>query len=254
MTLHEWESVHRDGSTTFHPRHGAVRLPLHTGGMAFPMPTSRRLPAPGAPDQLHEATDSSPLGGPEGNARLTGMTAAVLLVLLAAEGATLLQLRPLLTAHVVIGMVLVPFVVVKLAATGWRMARYYLGAAPYRERGAPPLLLRLLGPIVVVLTVVVFASGIALMLVPHSLRANVLFLHKASFVLWFGAMAVHVLGHVLDTSRLAPADFVSRTRSQVQGAGARIWTLTTCLVVGVLLAMAMAPTVGPWLAARGTGG
>ncbi|HEX7444614.1 MAG TPA: hypothetical protein VF320_12040 [Acidimicrobiales bacterium] len=144
------------------------------------------------------------------------MTAAVLLVLLAAEGATLLQLGSLLTAHVVIGMVLVPFVVV--------------------------------------LTVAVFASGIALMLVPHSLRANVLFVHKASFVLWFGAMAVHVLGHVLDTSRLAPADFVARTRSQVRGAGARIWTLTTCVVVGVLLAMAMAPTVGPWLVARGTGG
>ena len=218
------------------------------------MPDARRRSAPGDPAEPEGSTDPTRLGGPEGNARLTGMTAAVLLVLLAAEGATLLQLRPLLTAHVVIGMVLVPFVVVKLAATGWRMARYYLGAAPYRERGAPPLLLRLLGPIVVVLTVVVFASGIALMLVPHSLRANVLFLHKASFVLWFGAMAVHVLGHVLDTSRLAPADFVARTRSQVQGVGARIWTLTTCLVVGVLLAMAMAPTVGPWLAARGTGG
>jgi len=222
--------------------------------MTQPLPDAHSRSASGVPAGTEGSADRRGLGGPEGNARLTGMTAAVLLVLLAVEGATLLQIHSLLTPHVVIGMVLVPFVVVKLASTGWRMARYYLGASTYRERGAPPLLLRLLGPIVVVLTVAVFASGIALMLVPHSLRANMLFVHKASFVLWFGAMAVHVLGHVLDTSRLAPADFVARTRSQVRGAGARIWTLTTCLVVGVLLAMAMAPTVGPWLAGRGYGG
>ncbi|HEY4928004.1 MAG TPA: hypothetical protein VIH95_02570 [Acidimicrobiales bacterium] len=222
--------------------------------MAFPTPTSRRLPAPGAPDQLHEPTDSSPLGGPQGNARLTGMTAAVLLALLAAEGATLLQLGSLLTAHVVIGMVLVPFVVVKLATTGWRMARYYLGSAPYRDRGAPPLLLRLLGPVVVVLTVTLFASGIALLLVPHSMRPTMSFLHKASFILWFGAMTVHVLGHVVDTRRLAPADLAARTRSQVRGAGARMWTLASCLVAGVLLALITAPAIGPWVAARGMGG
>jgi hypothetical protein len=222
--------------------------------MTFRTPTARRRPEPGAPSGPHGATGPSPLGGPDGNARLTGMTAAVLLVLLAAEGATLLQLGALITPHVVIGMVLVPFVAVKLATTGWRMVQYYRGAAPYRARGAPPLLLRLLGPVLVVVTVAVFASGIALLLVPHAWRDSMFFLHKASFVLWFGAMAVHVLGHVLDTSRLAPADFVARTRSQVRGAGVRMWTLAASLVVGLLLAVLMAPTVGPWVAAGGMGG
>lgn len=208
----------------------------------------------GAPAGPQGPTDPAPLGGPEGNARLTGMTAVVLLVLLATEGVTLLQLGSLFTVHVVVGMVLVPFVVLKLATTGWRMVHYYLGAAPYRARGAPPLLLRLLGPFLVVVTVTVFASGIALMFVPHGLRSNMLFVHKASFVLWFGAMTVHVLGHVLDTSSLAPADFVARTRSQVHGAGARLWALASCLVAGVLLALVMAPTIAPWLAGRGLGG
>jgi len=221
-----------------------------------PAPTGRPVeaaPAHGSRSRSDASPAGSPLGGPEGNARTTGLTAAILLVLLAAEGLTLLQLRTLITPHVVLGMVLVPFVLLKLGTTGYRMVRYYAGPGPYRDRGAPPLLLRLLGPVVVLLTLLVFASGIALLLVPHSLRDPVFFVHKASFVLWFGAMTVHVLGHVLETSRLAPADLVARTRRQVRGAGARLWIQAVCLVAGVLLAVLMVPTVGPWLAAGGPG-
>jgi hypothetical protein len=217
-------------------------------------PTSRRRTRSGNDDDLLADAARTPLGGPDGNARLTGATAAVLLVLLAAEGLTILRVGALLTPHVVIGMVLVPFVAVKICSTGWRMVKYYRGDPAYRQRGAPPLLLRLLGPVVVLLTVLLFASGIALLLVPHSLRQGTMFVHKASFVLWFGAMTIHVLGHVLETSRLAPADLVSRTRSQVRGAGARLWVQAACLVTGVVLAAALAPTVGPWLNSGGIGG
>ncbi len=45
-------------------------------------------------------------GGAEGNERLTVMTGAVLLVLLAVEGITLLRLGRLLTLHFFIGMLL----------------------------------------------------------------------------------------------------------------------------------------------------
>ena len=118
-----------------------------------------------------------------------------------------------------------------LPTTGWRMAKYYLGDARLPPSGGRRRsLLRLLGPVVVLLTVPLFASGIALLLVPHSLRQETMFVHKASFVLWFGAMAIHVLGHLLETSRLAPADLVARTRSQVRGAGARLWAQAACLV------------------------
>ena len=222
--------------------------------MAFRATTDRRRPLPGNGASQDGDEDRPSFGGPEGNARLTGTTAAILLVLLAAEGITLLQLRTLITPHVVIGMVLVPFVVVKLASTGWRVVMYYRGASPYRERGAPPLLLRLLGPVLLVVTLTVFASGIALLLVPRAWSDTMFFLHKASFVLWFGAMTVHVLSHIVDTGRLAPADFVARTRSQVRGVGARMWIQTAGLVVGILLAVVMVPTVGPWIAAGGGGG
>ena len=185
----------------------------------------------------------------EANARLTATTAAVLLVLLAAEGLTILQIGPLLTPHVFIGMLLVPPVLLKMGSTIWKFARYYLGDPAYREKGPPLLPLRLLGPVVVVLTLAVFASGIVLLIGPSPWRSSMLFLHKASFVLWFGATALHVLGHVLDTATLAPRDFVRRTRRQVKGAGAREWAIAVSLAIGMVLAIAVVPRVGPWLAA-----
>jgi len=51
-----------------------------------------------------------------GNARLTAANAAVLLALLAAEGVTILRVRQLLSPHVFIGVVLIPPVLVKVAA------------------------------------------------------------------------------------------------------------------------------------------
>lgn len=222
--------------------------------MTFRTPTDGQRPVPGTGAGPHRHGVRLSLGGPEGNARLTGTTAAVLLVLLAVEGVTLMQLRTLITPHVIIGMVLVPFVVVKLASTGWRMVMYYRGASPYLERGAPSLLLRLLAPVLVVATLTVFASGIALLLVPLPWRDTMFFLHKASFVLWFGAMTVHVLGHIAETSLLATADVVARSRSQVRGVGARMWIQAAGLVVGILLAVLMVPTVGPWIASGGRGG
>jgi len=179
--------------------------------------------------------------GVEANARLTGSIAAILLVLLAAEGFTVLRIGPLLKPHVFIGMLLIPPIVLKIASTSYRFVRYYAGSPAYRHKGPPPALLRLLGPFVVVLTVVLFASGVALLFVGFGLRQNLLFIHKASFILWLAAMTIHVLGHLLDTAKLAPRDFYWRTRKQVAGAGLRQWSIVASLVIGVLLA---ALTVG----------
>jgi hypothetical protein len=184
----------------------------------------------------------------EANARLTGMTAAVLFVLLAIEGLTILRVRALLNVHVFVGMLLVPPVLLKIASTTWRFARYYLGDPAYRRKGPPPLLLRMLGPVVIVLTVTVLASGVALLLAPVSLRAGLLLVHKASFIVWLAAMAVHVLGHLLDTARLAPRDWARRTRRQVRGATARQWVVASTIGAGLVLGAVMLPKVAPWLA------
>lgn len=182
----------------------------------------------------------------EANARLTSGTAVVLLVLLAVEGVTILRIRGLISVHVFIGMLLVPPVLVKTCSTVYRFARYYAGAAEFRDKGPPPILLRMLGPFVVLLTFAVLASGVALLFVGPSLRSQVLFLHKASFLLWLAAMTVHVLGHLLDMARVAPRDWVRRTRRNVTGAGLRQWTIAASLVVGLLLGLLVLGRVAPW--------
>jgi hypothetical protein len=186
--------------------------------------------------------------GVESNSRLTASTAVVLFVLFAVEGVTILSVRRLLTIHVFIGMLLIPPVLLKVASTSYRFVRYYLGSPAYRRKGPPPALLRLLGPFVVVSTLAVIATGIALLLVRGGLRSQLLLLHKATFVLWFGAMAIHVLGHLLDTARIAPRDWARSTGTHVAGAGARQWTVAASVVLGVPVGLLLLGRVGPWLA------
>src|SRR6266446_174113 len=57
--------------------------------------------------------------GVAGSARLTAAHKAVLLVLLAAEGVTIIRVRQLLSPHVFLGVVLISPVLVKVASTTW---------------------------------------------------------------------------------------------------------------------------------------
>ena len=98
----------------------------------------------------------------EANARLIGYASVALLIPLGAEVIT--GLRPGLLAHALIGFFLVPVVLVKLGAAGYRFVRYYTGDPRYRAAGPPALVMRLLAPAVVLLTVALFATGIELWL------------------------------------------------------------------------------------------
>ena len=172
-------------------------------------------------------------GGSTGNEHLTAVVAAVLLLLLAIEGATLLQLRPLLTVHAFVGMLLIPVVALKLASTGWRMLRYYSGGDEYVRRGPPPLLLRaLVAPVLIVSTIVLFATGTALLVLGQT-EGTLVGLHKASFIVWFGAAAVHVLAHVLKLPRLL--------RARAAGAGLRVALVVGALTAGAVIAVATLP-------------
>ncbi len=182
-------------------------------------------------------------GGSEGNRRLTAATAAVLLVLLAAEGVTLIAIRPLVSAHVFLGMLLLPPVGLKVATTGYRFARYYTGSRAYRVDGPPHPLLRLLGPFVVLSTAALFVSGVALAVLGPE-EHGVLGLHKASFAVWFAAMGAHVLAHLLPLPRLAAADW--RREEALPGSSLRRWLLAGSLVAGLILAVATVHLAGPW--------
>jgi hypothetical protein len=148
-----------------------------------------------APSHRRARTGST--GGAAGNERLTAMTAAILLAMLAAEGVTILFKRQLLTAHFFIGMMLVGPALLKIGSTGYRFIRYYTRSETYVRKGPPALPLRLLGPVVIATSLSVIGSGIALALAGPGPGASFWILaHKATFVAWFCAMSVHVLWYV----------------------------------------------------------
>jgi hypothetical protein len=190
-----------------------------------------------------KAADAHP-AGVAGNERLTATAGAVLFVLLAIEGVTILRVHSLLALHIFVGVVLVPVAVVKIVSTAYRFARYYAGDRPYVEKGAPPLVLRVVGPFVVVFTVAVFATGIALGVRGPGTRW-LLQAHKASFILWFGFTTVHVLGHLADTARLAAADWVDRS-PRVAAAGMRAAAIIVAVVLGLVLAVSTRSWADAW--------
>jgi len=179
--------------------------------------------------------------GVEANARLTAMTGIVLLVLFIAEIATVLMgARRVLTLHVTLGLLLVPPVLLKIASTTWRMTAYYRGNAAYREKGPPALALRVLGPFLVFLTMLVFVSGIGLIVGLRPLHDSFLIVHKASFYLWLLALVIHVAAHSKDVVHLAGEGIVRHTRIRTTSARYRLLTLTGSLLLGSALALALA--------------
>ena len=193
----------------------------------------------------------------ETNARLTSWAGLVLFVLLAAQGITILRIHRLSEAHVVIGFALIGPLAVKLGSTGWRFARYYTGDAEYGRAGPPLLLLRALAPVVVVSTVTVFASGIALLAVHPGHGSKLLLLHKASFVIWFGATTVHVLAYLGPALQRSLADVTGRGPARVLAS--RRWRavlLGASIVIGFAVAvpgLSWAHTWVNWLSS-GRGG
>jgi hypothetical protein len=221
--------------------------------VTFPDPNA--VPASGVPGRA---------GGAEGNERLTVMTGTVLLVLLAVEGFTILRLGRMLTLHFFLGMLLLGPVALKAGSVCYRFFRYYTGSAPYRRKGPPAPLLRLLGPVIMLLTACVFGSGVVLAFVGPSGRAPWLTVHKLTFILWFGAMAIHVLAYVPRLPRLLYAEargvaleadshgptaggrHSSRAAQALGGRGVRLALLTASLAGGLVIALLTVHLTGPW--------
>ena len=197
------------------------------------------------------------------------MTGAVLLILLAVEGYTILRIGRLLTLHVFLGMLLLGPVTLKAGSVLYRFARYYTGSEPYRRKGPPAPLLRLIGPINMVLTACVFGTGIMLAVTgPNDYSGGPtgwLELHRLSFIAWLFFMAIHVLGYVwrLPTILAAEARGVSlseggtggqtaagrharRAAEVLGGRGTRLALLVASLLAGLVIALLTVHLTGKW--------
>jgi hypothetical protein len=210
------------------------------------------LPDEALPSGLDRLYPSLPLerrrrlfGGVEGNEILTSAIAVVLIVLLIAEGVTVIHMDGLVTAHMFIGMVLIPPVLLKLASTGYRFFRYYTGSRPYREKGPPLLPLRVMAPVLVVTTLAVFTTGVVLLAAGHK-EGTVLEIHKVSFIVWLSVFAIHLLAYFPRMVRSLRAQWGSARRQVVPGAGLRAVLVTASLGGGVALALELVSSMNGW--------
>jgi hypothetical protein len=209
-------------------------------------------------------------GGTEGNERLTVLTGALLIVLLAVLGVTIVFIGQLMWLHLFLGLVVIGPVGLKLVSTGYRFVRYYTANPPYRRKGPPAPVLRALGPVLVGLTTIVLATGVALLLVGprSSSRDTLVLVHKVSFIAWLVFTVVHVLGHLPELVRFNRVSRRVRTeisalRAEIPGLGgpadppltdsvpggrARWASIAVAVVLGLALAGAFIPQFGIWTA------
>jgi hypothetical protein len=185
---------------------------------------------------------------PDGNERLTADVGVVLIVLTVVELATVLfGLQQFLSLHVFVGFVLIPPVLMKLASTGWRFTRYYMRSEAYRLRGAPQLIMRLLAPMLVAATVVLFASGVA-MGITHGRSLHLARqLHGPASVVWMILVGVHVLVYLRRALVGAKEDLDPSSRAAVRGARARTLLVVAAILAGVIAGAATLPVRQHWL-------
>jgi hypothetical protein len=200
-------------------------------------------------------------GGTSGNEVLTALTGAVLIMLLAVLGVTIVRIGQLLWVHLFLGALLLGPVALKLLSTGYRFVRYYSRNPAYVEHGPPELALRLIGPAVVLSTLVVFASGIVLLLGGPGTRAAWLPVHKVSFFVWVAFTSVHVLGHLQTVAAGVRSDYgrgdhgpaLEHLRGgRVPGRNGRTLALASALALGAVLAVLATPQFGAWTRALPT--
>lgn len=185
---------------------------------------------------------------PDGNERLTATVGVTLIVLTIVELATLLfGLQTFLQLHVFVGLVLLPPIALKLMSTGWRFARYYTRNEQYRLKGAPQMLMRVLAPLLVAFTVLLFGSGVAIGLVHGQALSVARRIHGPAAFAWTVLLGVHVLVYGARALRAAGADLQRRTRRAVGGAGVRTYLVLAALLCGIAVGLATLPVEHDWL-------
>jgi hypothetical protein len=189
------------------------------------------------------------MSGPESNAQLTGSVAIVLLLPLALVFVTGLVVQRFPVIYALLGFLLIPPVLLKLGSVGYRVARYYTGDLAYRAVGPPGPAMRALRPVMVVLTLVVFGSGVELWLFGYRFGFAWVPVHHLSAYLWFVAMLAHVINYLRQAPRLAFADW----RDHFPGRFSRQALVAGSLVLGIALAVAMLAFPTPFTLPAGGG-
>ena len=188
---------------------------------------------------------------PVGNERLTAAVGLLLLVPILVEVATiLLGVHTFMSVHVFVGLALIPPVLLKLGSTIWRFARYYTGSRPYVALGPPRIAMRLLAPLFVAATVVLFGSGVAMGLLHGQALDWARRLHGPASVIWLSLLGLHVLVYFTRAVRRTADDAAPQPRRRARGAGVRVLALAAAIAAGVVIAAATVPAQHHWIDIR----
>jgi hypothetical protein len=195
-------------------------------------------------EETDERRNETTEAGVAANERLTALTGALLVVLLAAMGITVLSVRELLPQHFVLGFLLIPPLLLKVASTGYRFVRYYAGDPRYRRAGPPQWPMRLLAPLVLISTAGLFVTGLELWL--FGLRFGSIWVgaHKLSFIIWLPATGIHVLWYL---NRSAKATREEVASDAPPAALTRRGLVIGSLVAGAVLAVATLSYESPFI-------
>lgn len=184
---------------------------------------------------------------PLGNARLTALLGVLLLGPVVVELATIvLGVHSFMSLHVFVGLALIPPVVLKLASTGWRFARYYTRSDAYVEDGPPQIAMRLLAPLFVAATIVLFSSGVAMGFLHGHALGVARQLHGPASVVWLVLFGAHALVY-LKRALIGSSRELTLAEGSVPGRTRRVYVIATAVVCGLLVAAATVPAQHRWV-------
>jgi hypothetical protein len=101
--------------------------------------------------------------------------------------------------------------------------------------------MRLLAPLLVASTIVLFGSGVAMGLLHGHSLAVARRLHGPVSVLWMILVGLHVLVYLKRALISSKEDVIAASRASVSGARARTYLLATAIVAGVAVGAATLP-------------
>jgi hypothetical protein len=151
-----------------------------------------------------------------------------------------------MSLHVFVGLALIPAVLLKLASTGWRFARYYTRKEAYVEHGTPQIAMRLLAPLFVAATVVLFSSGVAMGILHGHALVVARRLHGPASVVWLALFGVHALVY-LKQALVSSSDEVIAAGPPLPGRRRRGYVIATAVASGLVIGAVTVPAQHHWV-------
>jgi hypothetical protein len=202
------------------------------------------------PNARQTALDSE-LRGARGKgvfiARSSALLGMLILFFSIAEIVTVAFLPEALILHIAIGSILGVLIIVKLILNAYRYLGYLKHDHDFRQAGTPRLIMRILSLPLVVTTIVVLGTGMAMVLTgPTAFATSFLATAHALFaIIWLGLLGYHTFGYWHRSARSTTRE-LDRIRSKDTQALARLILAATTVIGAVTLMLLLLPLSNRW--------